>query len=159
MLRRVSSIALTLTGALSGCGEYFAPTETRRVDAGHAGHDVTTDATSQGATFNGCTDDRFVDRTAANASREVTFGATLAYSPPCLLVAAGQTVTFTGAFAAHPLRAGASPTSSLSDPPGNPIANTSTGMTLTVTFPTAGTWPYHCATHFASGMAGVVRVR
>jgi len=158
MPRRVSQFALALAGALAGCGEYFAPAETRRVDAGHASHN-TTDAVSQGATFHGCTDGRFVDRSAASASREVTFGADLAYSPPCLVIDVGQSVTFTGSFATHPLRAGAAPSSSLSDPPGNPIPGASAGMALTVTFSAAGTWPYHCATHFASGMAGVVRVR
>ena len=159
MSPRAPLLALILAGALSGCGEYFAPTETRRFDAGHAAHDVASDGAPPSATFHGCTDDRFVDRTAPNASREVTFGPAQEYSPPCLLVAAGQSVTFSGSFATHPLRAGPAPTASLSGPPGNPIPSTNTGMTVTMTFPAAGTWPYHCATHFASGMAGVVRVR
>jgi plastocyanin len=87
----------------------------------------------------------------------ITFGgaAGLAYSPQCLSVARGTTVTFSGSFSSHPLSASTRGTS------GNPIPKTSTGTSATVTFNAAGFFPYFCTVHGSdsgAGMAGVVQV-
>ena len=107
-------------------------------------------------TFNGCTD--FVDGTT------VSFGGQdgsplFGYSPPCLHVAPGATVTFSGDFSVHPLGPGTSPSDRTAGSPNNPIVETVSGTSLTVTFPTTGTYPYFCEMHYAAGMAGVVRVQ
>lgn len=106
-------------------------------------------------TFNGCT--AFVD------GATVSFGGQdgsplFGYSPPCLHVAPGATVTFSGDFSVHPLASGTSPTDRAAGSPNNPIPETVSGSSLTVTFPAAGTYPYFCEMHYAAGMAGVVRV-
>jgi plastocyanin len=115
--------------------------------------------------FNDCTVQRFVDRSAAGADRTVSFGGgsdpdnEFSYAPACLVVAAGQSVTFVGNFSIHPLRAGDGPDEPMAGTPGNPIPATTAGTSVTVPFPSAGTYPYYCNMHYASGMAGVVHVR
>ncbi len=118
------------------------------------------DAASDALSFHGCTDARFVDLRAATASRTVTFGSgptPFSYNPNCLRVAAGQAVTFTGAFSVHPLSPGVHGSPS-ANPPGNPIPATASGDRVAVTFPTAGVFPFFCTVHGAGGMTGVVRV-
>ena len=117
--------------------------------------------------FNNCTAAMFVDRTAASASRVINYGSAggsplFGYWPPCITIAAGQSVTFTGgsatSFSIHPLAPGVlnTPTAGSAN---NPIPRTSTGNDLPVTFPTAGTYPYICEAHAAAGMVGVVKVQ
>lgn len=93
----------------------------------------------------------------------VMFGGMVAlYTPPCLRVSAGTTVTFNGGsstFAMHPLM----PSGLRGDTVGNPIAPTSTGDTSkSFTFTTPGFFAYFCMLHGATdsgaGMAGVVWV-
>jgi plastocyanin len=119
--------------------------------------------------LNGCTDALYVDRSAPTASRTVAFGGfqgspPLGYTPPCMLIAAGQTVTFAGGpsgFGTHPLNRGSGPTVRDTGSPGNPIPRVEDGNRpeVMVTFPAAGSFPYHCEFHFGGGMYGVVRVR
>jgi plastocyanin len=81
--------------------------------------------------------------------------ATYAYTPQCLKVAAGSTVTFTGDFGTHPL----SPSAKRGTLTGNPITATSAGTTKTFTFPNPGFYAYYCTVHGASdGAAGMVGV-
>jgi len=85
----------------------------------------------------------------------VTFDATKVYTPACLKVAKGATVTFSGAFSSHPLAASTRGTS------GNPIPSTNSGTTKAVAFPAAGFFPYYCTFHgntAGANMAGVVWV-
>lgn len=139
-------LAAALLGAASGCGS----------DADEAA-------------LNGCESSQFVDRTAAGAARTVGYGgaagsATFTYSPKCITIAAGQSVTFSGgassSFGMHPLAPGVvdSPTAGTA---GNPIPRVTDGTMrdVTVTFPAAGTFPYICEAHAAAGMVGVVRVQ
>src|SRR4051812_45075648 len=56
--------------------------------------------------LNNCTAGTAVNRSAPNASRAITFAGT-AYATPCMRVLVGQTVTWSGDFSFHPLRAGA----------------------------------------------------
>ncbi len=145
--------------AVAGCGDYFNPVETRRVDASN---DAASDVPADAAVFHGCTADRFVDRTAPGADRTVTFGtmaAPLEYAPKCITIAAGQSVTFQGAFSVHPLAPGENSAARNAGTPGNPIPDVASGASAVVRFPAAGTFPYFCTQHVAAGMAGVVRVR
>ncbi len=107
-------------------------------------------------TVNGCSS--YVDHTASNDSRTVTFTFP-AYTPPCMLVSAGQSVTFSGNFSFHPLTPGTAPSSSGAGSSNNPISLTSSGSTASFTFPTAGTYPYYCGNHEGSGMFGSIRVQ
>ena len=135
---------------LAGCGSTgvgsFDGGSTPGTDAGSA------------TVFNGCTADKFVDST-ATADTAVAFGGSLTFSPACVIIAAGHSVTYNGNFGFHPLKKG-SPTDSTAGAANNPIVETSTGTTpLTVVFPTVGDYPYYCGNHFSDGMMGVVRVR
>lgn len=117
-----------------------------------------------GPIFHGCTDANFVDRTAATAERRVGFGSTRGsgpfdYLPKCILIAAGQSVSFEGDFNQHPLSPGTSATARNAGSPNNPITRTTSGSSASFTFASAGTYPYFCELHVAAGMAGVVRVR
>lgn len=109
---------------------------------------------------NGCTLATATDLTAAG-SPTVTFGgaAGFVYAPKCARISVGQAVTFSGAFASHPLRAGVVVGGVLMPQPGGPIVSTDTGTTATFTFPATGVFPYYCNVHGASGMTGVVYVQ
>jgi plastocyanin len=101
----------------------------------------------------------------ANASDYMTggtmiqFGGALGtnYSPKCLTVPVGSTVTFSGDFTSHPLRP------STRGSTGNPIPSTSLGMTVTTpAFTAAGFYPYFCSVHGDNtglGMSGVIQVQ
>ncbi len=146
----VASLALSV-----GCGDYFVPVETERLNVGG-------DA-AVAVTLNGCTAEDFVDRTAADAERVVGLGGErgsggFSFAPKCMTVAIGQQVTFVGAFATHPLTPGV-PGNTRGGSPGNPIQLTSSGTTTAVTFPRAGVFPYVCGMHGFLGMNGVVVVR
>ncbi len=84
--------------------------------------------------------------------------ADFSYSPKCLKVTAGASVTFAGDFSAHPLE----PSTHRGTLTGNPIASTGTGTTKSFDFPTRGFYAYFCSFHGASdgaaGMVGVVWV-
>lgn len=117
-------------------------------------------------TVNGCGGGDFVSAASGGGSARVQYGDPigLAYSPKCLSIAAGQSVTFVGDttqgsnFTAHPLRPGGA---NGTDPgaSGNPIAAQNSGSTYTVVFPAAGTYGYFCVTHEGMGMYGAVQVK
>jgi plastocyanin len=125
--------------------------------------------TPTGPALNGCTDALYIDRSAPSASRTVAFGGfqgspALGYSPPCISIAVGQTVTFAGGpsgFGTHPLNRGTGPTQRDTGTAGNPIPRVDDGnrTDVAVAFPAPGLFPYHCEFHFGGGMYGVVRVR
>lgn len=109
-----------------------------------------------GSTPAGCTeataDDHLNDKNV-----DISFpGANLMYSPGCIKVTAGTTVTFNGNFAFHPLAGGSSPPTVDA---ASPIKNTSTGMSAKFDLPTAGTFDYFCQNHYLSGMTGTVIVK
>ena len=90
---------------------------------------------------------------------QIAFGGTLGlnYSPACLKVARGATVTFTGDFATHPL----TPSVSRTNPGPNPIVSTDTGTTASFTFNTSGMFGYFCLQHGNDegvAMAGMIWV-
>ncbi len=146
----VTGLSLTV-----GCVDYFIPVETERLNVGG-------DA-AVAVTLNGCTVEGFVDRTAVDAERIVGFGGErgsggFSFAPKCMTIAVGQQVTFEGAFSTHPLTPGV-PGDTRGGSSGNPIRLTSSGTTVTVTFPRAGVFPYVCGMHGFLGMNGVVVVR
>jgi plastocyanin len=102
------------------------------------------------SSYAGCS--TYTDLSAPSADRTVTF--TFAqYTPKCIKIKAGQSVTFSGDFSSHPLRQ-ACGTAGV-------IPNTDSGTTATVTFNTADTYGYYCLVHGSAdgtGMAGSVQV-
>jgi plastocyanin len=85
-------------------------------------------------------------------------GGSLTYSPKCLKVAKGGTVTFKGDFTLHPLSA----SKNRGNTTDNPIKTTMSGMSEPFTFSTPGYYAYYCQYHGPSddgtGMAGVIWV-
>jgi len=116
-------------------------------------------------TVNGCGSGDFAPAATAGDAR-IQYGDPLGlvYSPKCLTISAGQSVTFFGDtsqgsnFGVHPLRPGGA---SGSDPGagGNPISAQNNGATYTVAFPAAGTYGYFCLAHEGMGMYGAVQVK
>jgi plastocyanin len=82
----------------------------------------------------------------------ITTTATFTYSPACLKVTAGSSVTIQ-ASAVHPL---SGLTTGSAD---NPIPTGGKTADQMVTFPTPGFYPFHCDVHFGIGMSGVVWVQ
>ena len=81
------------------------------------------------------------------------------YDPKCLAVDTGNTVTFSGNFAAHPLY----PSTSRGTVAGNPIAASSVGESQVIRFERPGFFAYYCGVHGAaddgSTMAGIIWAR
>jgi len=102
------------------------------------------------ASFAGCAS--YVDATANDAGRTVSF-TSFQYVPKCLRIAAGQSVTFSGSFAVHPLKQACGPAAV--------IAPTASGSSATFVFEAPGAYGYFCSAHGTeggSGMAGSVLV-
>jgi plastocyanin len=105
--------------------------------------------------FSGCTN--FVDATAPGAARIIQFpGANDRYTPDCLKVRFGQTVTFQGgSFNAHPLAHACQPLNA-------PSLDNTSGQSFSVTFDQAlGVYGYYCTQHGSiggSGMSGAIEV-
>lgn len=119
-------------------------------------------------TVNGCASKDFAPAAAGDSTVRIQYGDPigLAYSPKCLTISSGQTVTFFGDtaqganFIVHPLRpGGADGTNSGAGAPPNPIAAQNTGSTYTVAFPGAGTFGYFCQAHQSMGMYGAIQVK
>ncbi|MDB4990831.1 MAG: hypothetical protein JWN04_6009 [Myxococcaceae bacterium] len=113
-------------------------------------------------TYNDCTPDKYVDRSAPGADRTITFGNNFKYAPPCITIAAGQSVTWKGDFGAHPLSPGVGGSMTTVGSPNSPIKETkATAADTTFMFPTAGAYPYVCEYHYAAPhfMVGSVQVK
>jgi plastocyanin len=98
------------------------------------------------ASLNGCT--TFVDRSAG--SRTLTWDTGVSLLPEhCMLIHAGQSVTWSGDFTVHPIvpQGGDVPT---------PVTAVNSGVVDTVTFPNAGTYGYQCTIH--GYMTGAIKV-
>lgn len=112
--------------------------------------------------FNGCSADTYEDRSADGAERVVQIAVEgLKFTPPCLQIAAGQSVRFDGSLASHPLAPG-NPDDHAAGSPNSPIVATSSGRSVEFTFEAAGTYPYYCELHSfgaGMGMAGAIYVR
>jgi plastocyanin len=108
--------------------------------------------------INGCTSADVIDRRAPTADRTVEF-ADFAYLPRCIRIRAGQSVTFSGIFASHPLVGGEVAGGVKTPDPTSPIPSVDTGELQDVPFAAAGTFPYYCDNNAVDhAMAGVVFV-
>jgi plastocyanin len=106
----------------------------------------------------------FAPCTAASAyvsnTTDIAFGGTVGfnYSPACLKIAPGATVTFSGDFATHPLI----PSTIRITASSNPIVMTTTGTTKSFTFDAPGFYGYFCGAHGddqGDAMSGVIWVQ
>jgi plastocyanin len=109
------------------------------------------------ATINGCDIDTATNLTGMSGTT-VTF-ASFAYTPPCIKVSQGTVVTFSGAFASHPL-VGGYVASMMVFPQGSGpfFPTTNMGVSKNVTVSQTGTFPYYCQFHGSGGMNGAVFV-
>lgn len=100
--------------------------------------------------------DSFGACTSANATATTSVTvADYSYSPACIKVAVGQTVTWTNTgMASHTV------TSDVGDPEAfaSDAGGLGTNGTYAHTFNTAGTYGYHCIPHLSLGMVGTVIV-
>jgi plastocyanin len=147
-----SSTAAPSSSTAAPSSSAAAPSSSAAADSSSAAGS----SSSAAATVNNCDPPTATDLT-GGAPVTVEFGGVNgnAYNPPCIRVSAGTVVTFSGAFVSHPLAGGAD---GVLDPT-SPIPSTNSGTTLPVTFPSAGTFPYYCTVHQASGMQGAVFVQ
>ncbi len=115
------------------------------------GTDTGAGTDSGGQVVNGCT--TFTDLTASSAPTITgpSDATPVQFSPNCVLINAGQSVTWNVFFTAHPLAASGGDTPS-------PITLTNTGTTVTFAFPNKGTFGYHCLSH-PTIMFGAVKVQ
>lgn len=111
--------------------------------AGSAGH-------QPDPVLNGCVD--FVDATSVGAMRIIAWDYGVGFKAErCLQIAVGQSVTWTGPLAAHPLQqAGGSMPSPIASDYGPEATSHS------ITFPASGLFGYVCGQH--SNMQGAIRV-
>jgi plastocyanin len=94
----------------------------------------------------GCTVANAVNRSGELDIRTVTF-TFYEYTPKCLRIAPGQTVTFSGDFSFHPIVGGEIVGNSKVPDGLSPITPSSGGNMKDVTFPTDGAFPYYCNNH------------
>jgi plastocyanin len=113
------------------------------------------------AALNGCTAAEYEDLSAGDAERVIEIAAAgLSFTPPCMTIAAGQTVRFEGSLSAHPLAPGNADDHAAGSP-NNPIVATSSGNSAEFTFDAPGTFAYFCELHSfgaGMGMAGAIHV-
>lgn len=129
--------------AAGGCGD----------DGGGAPPIDAPNADADPTALNGCTQGGSVDLTAAGAARTIT-SPNIGYTPSCIRIKAGQSVTWNTSFAIHPLSSG-SPGSG--PDPGSPITETTTGASATFAFPDAGRFGFWCEEH-GTAMMGAIYV-
>ncbi|UQA59735.1 plastocyanin/azurin family copper-binding protein [Polyangium aurulentum] len=128
--------------AIAGCAD----------DSGGGGGDTGSNATAEG--LNGCTAASAEDHTLGTM---VTIeGEGTAYTPKCIRIKAGTTVTFESDFAPHPLVGGVVKDGTRSEDESSPIQSTASGSVASFTFPNAGGYGYYCDAHFAEGMYGAI---
>ena len=112
--------------------------------------------------INACTSDVYMDMSTGTAGdRMIMLNGAHQFDMPCMTINAGQAVMFMWAFSSYPIAPGVAP-SHASDPPGaspSPIQPHMSGSVYTVTFPTAGFYPFYVVGHDASGLMGVIQVQ
>jgi plastocyanin len=159
--------AMVVLGACSNGGsggtDAGGAGDTGAADTGGAGDTGAADtgamADSGPGPLNGCAETAFIDLRAGGPDSRMIMvpRGTNTFDMPCITISAGQAVEFMWDFALHPLAAGPVP-GTTGGAASTPIQPQTTGALYTVTFPDAGDYPFYCATHYATGMAGVVRV-
>lgn len=108
----------------------------------------------------GCLASEIVDRSASTAMRVVEFGGAVgdAYTPKCMRIAAGQSVTWRGPFSSYVLSPGL-PNASAAGTQPNPITFRPVGTEASFTFDAPGDYLFHCSSQPAADMRGLIRVR
>ncbi len=147
--------------ALAGCGSEPPVSPDGGGGGGSDAGPMAVDAWTPPFPTHDCAEADYVDRTAGADDVRVIGVATdtLAYDVPCMIVRAGQSVTFASDFTMHPLGSGVAPGHGGTGTEPSPIEPQTTGTSYVVTFPSAGDYPFYCTSHFhSSGMYGVVRV-
>ena len=106
----------------------------------------------------GCT---LAEATDFSTLQELTIQFTNKYLPRCVIVTEGAVVTWTGDFLAHPIW----PSACSGDVDDNPIHDAASvdDTSVSIAFPSSGTFPYYCPYHASdgpspAGMCGVVYV-
>lgn len=107
----------------------------------------------------GCRPEDFVYLNKADAERVVRFGGEPGpqYTPRCIIIEAGQRVSFEGSFREYPMTSGTSADPTLGSPY-NPIFYRSTGDFAAYTFSRPGDYVYSCQFYESQGMRGLIRV-
>lgn len=107
----------------------------------------------------GCAARQFVDRSAADANRVVTYDPTNGFQPRCLRIGPGQAAVFSGNFQRDPLFPGTADQALAGTAP-NPITSISVPDMRSVTFSQVGDFIYRCTNcPQLSSSLGMVRVR
>jgi plastocyanin len=148
-LRSLMALSVVSVGLLA-CGGDDAPD----------GKGSNETAQTEPQALNGCGAADFVDASEDDAVVQIAADG-LSFTPPCITVAAGQTLRFEGSLTAHPIAPGNADDAEAGSPD-NPITATSSGSSVEFTFDSAGTYPYYCELHSfgaGMGMAGAVYVR
>jgi plastocyanin len=116
-------------------------------------------ATDAQADVNGCSVLTAVDLR-GQSDVTIEFGGVhgLSYSPACIRVDRGTTVTFSGSFTNHPLVGGRVVGSATIPEATSPIMPTSTGTTASFLFSNRGEFGYYCDFHALNAMYGAVLV-
>ncbi len=143
-MRRVSRVVVVSMWACAACSCPAHP------DAGGA------DSGPPVMPVNGCTAEDFAanDRRSEAASRVITFSSTATpgpYAPRCMIISGGQSVTWNGSFANHPLEQFGGDESVW-------IAPTNSGSTAMFAFPVTGVYGFRSA-RSPSTMQGAIWVR
>lgn len=140
-----SDVIATIDSSADGGTPLDSASDVGAVDTGIADSNMDVGEASP-FPLNGCSLASFSDRTAAGAPRTITGPSGLAasqWSPHCMRIKAGQSVTWSVAatFAAHPLEAAGGDSSSPIVTPGGTLT------TVTYDFPNAGLFGFDCGYH------------
>jgi plastocyanin len=126
--------------APAGCGD----------DGGGSAVDASTIDADPDA-INGCTRATALDLSAAADDRTIA-QVDISYTPRCIRIKKGQSVTWDAEFTFHPMTSGSPSTG---EQPGSPITQTSSGTTVTFNFPDEGVFGFWCEEHGRAMMGAI----
>ena len=149
----------TTTSSSGGTTTTGAGTTTTTTSGGTTTTGGGSTTTLPGCAANYASCSSFTDLTAPGADRTISFPVGgFAYSPKCIRIKAGQTVTFAGPFSFHPLR------KSSCSPAGIPDTDSDPDDSLPVQLDNVGRHGFYCNQHGADigdgtyGMKGLIEV-
>ncbi len=172
--RLAGLLALAATHALAGCSSSSSPVyppadtgdDTSATDTGATDTAVADSADSTATTDSGAADaaDAVDTKDAAGTVHTVQVGQSgFTFTPSTLTIAAGDTVTWVFDSLGHTVTSGTGGVAdgkfcSPSDTNCAGGVTSASGTTYSHVFGVAGSYPYFCAVHFASGMTGTITV-